>query len=56
VVAIDILEAPDGRLLVSEVNHTTEFRNSIAPTGVDIAARIVDYALEVAVMEPGRLS
>jgi len=54
VVAIDILEAPDGRLLVSEVNHTTEFRNSIAPTGVDIAARIVDYALEVAAMEPGR--
>jgi [lysine-biosynthesis-protein LysW]--L-2-aminoadipate ligase len=54
VVAIDILEAPDGRLLVSEVNHTTEFRNSIAPTGVDIAGRIVDYALEVAAMEAGR--
>ncbi len=54
VVAVDILEAQDGRLLVSEVNHTPEFRNSIAPTGVDIAARIVDYALEVAVMEPGR--
>ena len=54
VVAVDILETPDGRLLVSEVNHTMEFRNSIAPTGVDIAARIVDYALEVAAMEPGR--
>jgi [lysine-biosynthesis-protein LysW]--L-2-aminoadipate ligase len=54
VVAIDILEAPDGRLLVSEVNHTTEFRNSIAPTGVDIAGRIVDYVLEVAAMEAGR--
>lgn len=64
VVAIDILETPDGRLLVSEVNHTAEFRNSVAPTGVDIAGRIVDYALrrgsgqalEVAAMEPGRLS
>ena len=54
VVAIDILEAPDGRLLVSEVNHTPEFRNSIGPTGVDIAGCIVDYALEVATMEPGR--
>jgi [lysine-biosynthesis-protein LysW]--L-2-aminoadipate ligase len=62
VVAVDILEAPDGRLLVSEVNHTAEFRNSIAPTGVDIAGRIVDYALrhgsgqalEVAAMEVGR--
>jgi [lysine-biosynthesis-protein LysW]--L-2-aminoadipate ligase len=62
VVAVDILETPEGRLLVSEVNHTPEFRNSIAPTGVDIAGRIVDYALrhgpgqalEVAAMEPGR--
>jgi len=54
VVAIDILEAPDGRLLVSEVNHTPEFRNSIAPTGVDIPGRIVDYVLEVAAMEAGR--
>ncbi len=54
VLAVDILEAPDGRLLVSEVNHTPEFRNSIAPTGVDIAGRIVDRALEVADMKPGR--
>jgi [lysine-biosynthesis-protein LysW]--L-2-aminoadipate ligase len=48
-VAIDLLEDPEGRLLVSEVNHTPEFRNSIESTGVDIAGRIVDYALEVAV-------
>ncbi|ABU59519.1 MULTISPECIES: lysine biosynthesis protein LysX [Roseiflexus] len=48
VVAIDVLEAPDGRLLVNEVNYTMEFRNSIAPTGVDIPARIIDYTLDVA--------
>ncbi len=48
VVAIDVLEAPDGRLLVNEVNYTMEFRNSIAPTGVDIPARIIDFTLEVA--------
>jgi len=54
VLAVDVLEARDGRLLVAEVNHTPEFRNSIAPTGVDIAAEIVEYALEVADMEPGR--
>ena len=54
VVAVDIFEAADGRLLVSEVNHTPEFRNSIAPTGVDIAGRIVDYVVEVASMKPGR--
>jgi [lysine-biosynthesis-protein LysW]--L-2-aminoadipate ligase len=48
VVAIDLLETPDGRLLVNEVNYTMEFRNSIDTTGVDIPGRIVDYALAVA--------
>ena len=47
VVAIDVLEAPDGRLLVNEVNYTMEFRNSIDTTGVNIPARIVDYTLAV---------
>ncbi len=46
-VAVDILETPSGDLLVDEVNHTPEFRNSIAPTGVDIPGRIIDYTLEV---------
>jgi len=46
--AVDVLEAPDGRYLVSEVNHTPEFRNSIAPTGVDIPGKVVDYVIEVA--------
>lgn len=45
VLAIDLLETPDGQLLVNEVNHTMEFRNSSAPTGVDIPAAVVDYAL-----------
>lgn len=44
VVALDIFEA-EGGLLVNEVNYTMEFRNSIAPTGVDIPAKIVDFAL-----------
>ena len=48
VVAIDILEAPDGRLLVNEVNYTMEFRNSIDTTGVDIPGEVVDYVVEVA--------
>lgn len=48
VVAVDLLEAQDGRLLVNEVNHTMEFRNSIDTTGVNIPARIVDYVLQVA--------
>jgi [lysine-biosynthesis-protein LysW]--L-2-aminoadipate ligase len=47
VVAVDLLEAPEG-LLVNEVNYTMEFRNSIDTTGVNIPAKIVDYVLEVA--------
>lgn len=47
VVAIDLLETPLGELLVNEVNYTMEFRNSIAPSGVDIPARIVDFAISV---------
>jgi len=43
ILGIDLLER-DGYLL-NEVNHTTEFRNSIEPSGVDIASRIVDYVV-----------
>ena len=47
VVAIDLLEHPDG-MVVSEVNYTMEFRNSIEVTGVDIPGRIVDYVSAIA--------
>ena len=47
VVAVDLLEAPEG-LLVNEVNYTMEFRNSIDTTGVNIPGRMVDYAVAVA--------
>ncbi len=47
VVAIDVFEDPDRGLLINEVNYTMEFRNSIAPTGVDIPARMVDFILRV---------
>lgn len=47
VVAIDVLEAADGRLLVNEVNYTMEFRNSIDTTGVNIPARVIDYLVAV---------
>jgi len=50
VLAVDLLEHPDG-LLVSEVNYTMEFRNSIDTTGVDIPGRIIDYVLRVAALE-----
>jgi [lysine-biosynthesis-protein LysW]--L-2-aminoadipate ligase len=44
VLAIDLLEDGD-RLVVCEVNHSMEFRNSIPVTGVDIAAHLADHAL-----------
>jgi [lysine-biosynthesis-protein LysW]---L-2-aminoadipate ligase len=50
VVAVDLLEHPDG-LVVSEVNYTMEFRNSIDTTGVDIPGRIVDFVLRVGALE-----
>jgi [lysine-biosynthesis-protein LysW]--L-2-aminoadipate ligase len=46
ILAIDLLEAPDGQLLVNEINHTMEYRNSSAPTGVNIPAAVATYALE----------
>ncbi len=46
VLAVDLLEDPERGLLVNEINHTMEFRNSIQPTGVDIPARVVDYVLK----------
>jgi len=48
VLAVDLLETGDGRLLVNEVNHTMEFRNSVHTTGVDIPGHIVAYVLQVA--------
>ncbi|MCB9454414.1 MAG: hypothetical protein H6671_00340 [Anaerolineaceae bacterium] len=50
ILAIDLLETADGNLVVNEVNHTMEFRNSSAPTGVDIAAQVARYVLETAVV------
>ncbi len=47
ILAIDLLEDPTRGYLVSEVNHTMEFRNSIEPTGVDIPGLMIGYVLEV---------
>lgn len=43
--AVDLLESPTGELLVSEINHTMEFRNSIAPTGVNIPRCMIEWVL-----------
>jgi [lysine-biosynthesis-protein LysW]--L-2-aminoadipate ligase len=43
ILAIDLLEDEERGLLVNEINATMEFRNSIAPTGVDIPGAMLDY-------------
>ncbi len=48
IVAVDILEAPDGRLLVNEVNHTPEFHGAITVAQTDIPGKMTDYVLRVA--------
>lgn len=47
VLAMDLFETGEG-LVLNEINHSMEFRNSVEPTGVDIAGRVVDYALTLA--------
>lgn len=45
VLAVDLLEDPARGLLVVEVNHSMEFRNSITTTGVNIPQYIASYVL-----------
>lgn len=47
VFGVDLMEGKDG-LVVHEINHTVEFRNSIKPTGADIPGKIIEYLMEVA--------
>ncbi len=47
VVAVDLLETQEGELVINEVNHTMEFRNSIDTTGINIPDRVVDYVVKV---------
>jgi [lysine-biosynthesis-protein LysW]--L-2-aminoadipate ligase len=47
ILAMDVMETPDG-LTCHEVNHTMEFKNSVAPTGVDIPGAIIEYTVEIA--------
>lgn len=41
-VGVDLMESKDG-LVCHEVNNTTEFKNSVPATGVDIPGLAVDY-------------
>ncbi|MFC4453260.1 lysine biosynthesis protein LysX [Deinococcus sonorensis] len=44
IVAIDLVEDPERGLLIIEINHTMEFKNSVSTTGVNIPGRMAEYA------------
>ncbi len=54
ILAIDLFEDEERGYLVNEINATMEFRNSIAPTGVDIPQEILNYVCMSARMEVAR--
>ena len=45
-VGVDLMEGANG-LLVHEVNNTTEFKNTVPATGVDIPGMIIDYLISM---------
>lgn len=45
IVGIDLMESNERGLVVHEINNTTEYRNVARVTGVDIAGKILEYAV-----------
>ena len=46
IVGIDLMESKERGLVVHEVNNTTEYKNTVRVTGVDIPALMIDYAIK----------
>jgi len=46
IVGVDLMESKEKGLLVHEVNNTTEYKNTVRVTGVDIPALMIDYTLQ----------
>lgn len=47
IVGIDLMESKEKGLVVHEVNNTTEYKNTVRVTGVDIPALMIDYAIQL---------
>jgi [lysine-biosynthesis-protein LysW]--L-2-aminoadipate ligase len=45
IVGVDLMESKSEGLMVHEVNNTTEFKNTVKVTGIDIPGLMIDYAL-----------
>lgn len=46
IVGVDLMESKEKGLVVHEVNNTTEYKNTVRVTGVDIPTLMIDYALK----------
>ena len=47
IVGIDLMESKEKGLVVHEVNNTTEYKNTVRVTGVDIPALMINYAIQL---------
>jgi [lysine-biosynthesis-protein LysW]--L-2-aminoadipate ligase len=47
IVGVDLMESEKYGLVVHEVNNTTEFKNTVRVTGVDIPGLILDYMVKI---------
>ena len=47
IVGVDLMESWEHGLIVHEINNTTEFRNTVRVTGVDIPGLMVDFASKI---------
>jgi len=47
IVGVDLMESEENGLIVHEVNNTTEFKNTVRVTGVDVPGLMIDYALKM---------
>jgi [lysine-biosynthesis-protein LysW]--L-2-aminoadipate ligase len=47
IVGVDLMESEKYGLVVHEVNNTTEFKNTVRATGVDIPGLILDYMVNI---------
>jgi len=45
IVGVDLMESKENGLVVHEVNNTTEYKNTVRVTGVNIPAMMIDYAM-----------
>jgi [lysine-biosynthesis-protein LysW]--L-2-aminoadipate ligase len=46
ILGVDLMESDENGLLVHEVNNTTEFKNTVAVTDIDIPCLIIDHLVK----------